>query len=130
MSDKKLLMKAVLFGTVCGLLVAVILTCLFTAVVMTCGLLPADLTNYVTVSLLALGTFAGGFITSRITKSAGLTAGLLTGFAIFLLITITGMIKSNDSITALTLVRLGATLAAGGLGGILGLRRKERIHIK
>lgn len=130
MSDKKLLMKAVLFGTVCGLLVAVILTCLFTAVVMTCGLLPADLTNYITVSLLALGTFAGGFITSRITKSAGLIAGLLTGFAIFLLITITGMIKSNDSVTALTLVRLGATLAAGGLGGILGLRRKERIHIK
>lgn len=125
MSDKKLLAKAVMFGTVCGLLAAVILTCIFTVVLMTCGLLPAELTNYVTVCLLSLGTLFGGFITSKITKSAGLIAGLLTGTAIFLLVTATGMLKSNESITMLTLIRLGATLIAGGAGGILGLRKKK-----
>lgn len=130
MSDKKLLIKAVLFGTVCGLLVTVILICILSAIVMTSGLLPTELTNYITLALLALGAFSGGFITSRITKSAGLVAGLITGFSIFILITITGLTKSDDPVSLLTLIRLVALLVAGGVGGIVGLKRKERIHIK
>ena len=130
MSDKKLLIKAVLFGTVCGLLVTVILVCILSAIVMTSGLLPTELTNYITLALLALGAFSGGFITSRITKSAGLVAGLITGFSIFILITITGLTKSDDPVSLLTLIRLVTLLVAGGIGGIVGLKRKERIHIK
>lgn len=130
MSDKKLLIKAVLFGTVCGLLVTVILVCILSAIVMTSGLLPTELTNYITLALLALGAFSGGFITSRITKSAGLVAGLITGFSIFILITITGLTKSDDPVSLLTLIRLVTLLVAGGVGGIVGLKRKERIHIK
>lgn len=130
MSDKKLLIKAVLFGTVCGLLVTVILICVLSAIVMTSGLLPDELTNYITIALLSLGAFSGGLITSRITKSAGLVVGLITGFAIFLLVTITGLTKSDDSVTLLTLIRLASLLVAGGIGGIVGLRKKERIHIK
>ncbi|MEE0914626.1 MAG: TIGR04086 family membrane protein [Ruminococcus sp.] len=130
MSDKKLLLKAVLFGTVCGLLISVILTCVFTVIILTTGLLPADITNYVTVAILAVGTFLGGMITTKITKSAGLTAGLITGLSIFMLVTIIGLTKSNDSVTIITLIKLAATLISGGLGGIAGLRKKERIHIK
>lgn len=130
MSDKKLLLKAVLFGTVCGLLISVILTCVFTVIILTTGLLPADITNYVTVAILAVGAFLGGMITTKITKSAGLTAGLITGLSIFMLVTIIGLTKSNDSVTIITLIKLAATLISGGLGGIAGLRKKERIHIK
>ena len=130
MSDKKLLIKAVLFGTVCGLLVTVILVCILSAIVMTSGLLPTELTNYITLALLALGAFSGGFITSRITKSAGLVVGLITGLAIFILITATGLTRSDDPVSLLTLTRLVALLVAGGVGGIAGLKRKERIHIK
>ena len=130
MSDKKLLIKAVLFGTVCGLLVTVILVCILSAIVMTSGLLPTELTNYITLALLALGAFSGGFITRRITKSAGLVAGLITGFSIFILITITGLTKSDDPVSLLTLIRLVTLLVSGGVGGIVGLKRKERIHIK
>lgn len=130
MSDKKLLIKAVLFGTVCGLLVTVILTCIFSAIVMTSGLLPTELTDYITLALLSFGAFSGGIITSRITKSAGLVVGLITGFAIFILITIIGLTKSDDSVSLLTLIRLVALLITGGIGGIMGLKRKDRIHIK
>lgn len=130
MSDKKLLIKAVLFGTVFGLLVTVILVCILSAIVMTSGLLPTELTNYITLALLALGAFSGGFITSRITKSAGLVVGLITGLAIFILITATGLTRSDDPVSLLTLIRLVALLVAGGVGGIVGLKRKERIHIK
>ena len=126
MSDKKLLIKAVLFGTVCGLLVTVILVCILSAIVMTSGLLPTELTNYITLALLALGAFSGGFITSRITKSAGLVVGLITGLAIFILITATGLTRSDDPVSLLTLTRLVALLVAGGVGGIVGLKRKEK----
>ncbi len=130
MSDKKLLLKAALFGTVCGLLISVIITCIFTIVILTIGLFPTDITNYITVAILAIGAFFGGFITTKITKSAGLIAGLITGFSVFLLVTIFGLFKSNDSVTIITLIRLISNVVAGALGGILGLRKKERIHIK
>ena len=126
MSDKKLLIKAVLFGTVCGLLVTVILVCILSAIVMTSGLLPTKLTNYITLALLALGAFSGGFITSRITKSAGLVVGLITGFAIFILITVIGLTKSDDPVSLLTLIRLVALLVAGGIGGIRAAGRSAR----
>ena len=126
MSDKKLLLKAALFGTVCGLLISVIITCIFTIVILTIGLFPTDITNYITVAILAVGAFFGGFITTKITKSAG----LITGFSVFLLVTIFGLFKSNDSVTIITLIRLISTVVAGALGGILGLRKRERIHIK
>lgn len=130
MSDKKLLLKAALFGTVCGLLISVIITCIFTIVILTIGLFPTDITNYITVAILAVGAFFGGFITTKITKSAGLIAGLITGFSVFLLVTIFGLFKSNDSVTIITLIRLISNVVAGALGGILGLRKRERIHIK
>ena len=130
MSDKRLLVKAVVFGSVCGLLVTVILLCIFSAVIMTSGLLPSEITNYITVGIVSLGAFAGGVITSRITKSAGLIVGLITGFFIFMLITVIGVIKSDDSFTVLTLIRLISLIIAGGIGGILRKRKKERIHIK
>ena len=130
MTDKKLLAKAVIFGTGCGMLITVILTCIFSIIILTSGLLPTDLTNYIMIAMLAIGAFFGGVITTRITKSAGLIAGLITGFAIFLLVTIIGLIKSNDSVTVFTLIKLIATLIFGGVGGIAGLRRKEKIHIK
>ncbi len=56
--------------------------------------------------------------------------GLITGFAIFIFITITGLTKSGDSVSLLTLIRLVALLITGGIGGIMGLKRKDRIHIK
>ncbi len=130
MSDKKLLLKAVLFGTVCGLLVSIILTCIFAVFILTSGLLPTDITNYIMIALLSIGAFFGGLVTTKITKSAGLIGGLFTGAAIFFLITVFGFIRSNDAVTIITLIRFITTLIFGGLGGIAGLKKSERIHIK
>lgn len=129
MSDKKLAVKAILFGIVCGLLITVIFLCLFSVIIITSGLLPANVTNYIVIAILSVGAFLGGYIATKITKSAGLIIGAITGFSIFLLITVLGLIKSSDTITILTLIRLITTLISGSLGGILGLRKKEKIHI-
>ena len=130
MSDKRLLLKAVIFGTICGLLISVIFMCISAVIMLTTGLLPIDLTNYVTAAILAVGAFFGGMITTKITKSAGLVVGLITGLSIFLLVTILGLIKSNDSVTIITLIKLILSAVSGSLGGIVGLRKKERLHIK
>lgn len=130
MSDKKLALKAILFGTVCGLLVTIIFTCILSVIMLTSGLLPANITNYIMIALLAMGTFCGGFIATKINKSAGLIIGMITGFVIFMLVTVTSLINSSDSVTILTLIKLVATVIFGGLGGIAGLKKSERIHIK
>ena len=46
-----------------------------------------------------------------------------------MLITLIGLVQSNDTITTLTLIKLIASLISGALGGIIGLRKKEKIHI-
>ena len=130
MFDKKLLFKAIIFSTLCGILISIILLCIFSAVIMTSGLLPTNITNYVTIALLSIGAFSGGFICAKITKSAALIFGLITGIGVFMLITICGLIRSNDSVTILTLIKLISTAICGSLGGIVTLLKKERIHIK
>ena len=86
MSDKKLLAKAVLFSSVCGILILVILMCLLAAVMMSSGVISADILDYCTVGMVGVATLMSGIISSRITGSAGLAVGSLTGFFIFLVI--------------------------------------------
>ncbi len=129
MSDKKLAIKAILFGIVCGLLITVIFMCLFSVIIITSGLLPTDITNYIVIAILSIGILFGSCIATKITNSAGLVIGLIVGFSIFILITMFGLLKSNEPVTILTLIRLIAGLLSGAVGGIIGLRKKEKIHI-
>lgn len=130
MLNKKLTAKAVLFGILTSLLISIILMCGVSMFILTNGLLPSELTNIITISTLGAGTLLGGIVSSRITKSAGLITGVITGFAVFLLITIIGLCKSSDTITYLTFIRLAVTVVLGGIGGIIGVNKKEKIHIK
>ncbi len=129
-TNKRLTVKAVIFGSLCSMLIAVVLMCVLSAVILTSGLLPSQLTSIITIVLLSLGTFAGGFIAARITKQAGLITGLLTGICVFFVVTAISLTVSNDSVTYFTLIKLAATVAASGLGGIIGVNRKEKLHIK
>lgn len=130
MLNKKITVKAVLFGILTSLLISIILMCCVSAFILTNGLLPSELTNIITLATLGAGTLVGGIISSRITKSAGLITGLITGFAVFLLVTLIGLCKSSDTITYLTFIRLAITVVLGGIGGIIGVNKKDKIQIK
>lgn len=130
MQNRKQMIKAIVFGVISALLISIILLCIVSAVVMTSGLLPAELTNIITVAMLGIGTLAGAFIAARITKSAGLIIGASTGFAVFMVITIAGLIKSSESLTYITLIRFAVTLIMGIIGGIIGVNKKEKLKIK
>lgn len=129
MSDRKLLIKAVIFGVVCGLLMSVILMCVCALVILTIGLLPTEILQYIMLADLSLGALFGGIVTARITKSAGLLVGLITGFVIFVLTTLFGIARSEDAVSLLTLLRFIFTALLGGIGGILGVNKKEKLHI-
>ncbi|HRM72058.1 MAG TPA: TIGR04086 family membrane protein, partial [Ruminococcus bromii] len=119
MSDKKLLAKAVLFSSVCGILILVILMCLLAAVMMSSGVISADILDYCTVGMVGVATLMSGIISSRITGSAGLAVGSLTGFFIFLVITSIALIFNGEPITILTLLKLMSSVLGGGIGGII-----------
>lgn len=130
MSDKKLMAKAVFIGSASSLLICITFICLMSVVILTSGLLPIAITNIITIILLGIGTFFGGFISSKITGSSGMIVGLITGAVVFLIVTAVGLIMNNDSITILTLIRFFSTLILGGFGGIIGVNQREKIHIK
>lgn len=130
MLNKKTTFKAVTFGIITSLLISIILICCVSAFILTNGLLPTELTNIITLAVLSAGTFVGGIVSSRITKSAGLITGLITGFAVFLVITVIGLCRSSDTVTYMTFVRLAVTLVLGGIGGIIGVNKRDKIQIK
>lgn len=128
MSDKKRLVKSVLIGSLCGVLATVILMCILAAAMLSAGLFPAGLTEWLTLGFAAVGAFAGGFIAAKLNRGAGLIVGAITGAVMFLLITIAALSRGGTNVSTLTAVRMAALLGGGALGGALGV--KERTNVK
>ena len=137
MSDKKQLIKSVFVGVLTSALTEIILMSLFSVLIITSGLLPADITDYIMVAVTAMSVFCGGFICAKVNKSSGLICGLLTAAAVFVIITVIGLLQSEAVLTPLSLIKLGAMLICGCAGGkficavhsnnIFGLRVKFNI---
>lgn len=129
MSDKKRAVKAVMFGTLSGITVTIILMCLMALGILTGGLLPDEILEYTVTAVFAAGAFAGGFVATKINKGAGLVIGAITGGVMFVIVTIGALSKSTEAVSILTLIKLISSVTAGGLGGILGLKERKHISI-
>ena len=127
MSDKKRLVKALVVGCLCGVLTCASFTGILAAVILSVGLLPDKLTDYVMIAVAAAGAFTGGLIAAKFNKGAGLIVGAIIGAGMFLLLTIAGLTSGGASFSSLSAVRMAALLIGGMLGGILGV--KERRHV-
>ena len=125
MSDKKKLIKSVFVGSLCGVLCSVILMCIFAAIMLTSGLLGAELTDYLMLAVAGLGSLTGGFVSAKLNQGAGLVVGAMTGAFIFLLITIAGLTKNDASVSALTGIRAATVLLGGIAGGVCGIKEKK-----
>ncbi len=128
MSDKKRLFKSVIIGSLSGIVVTIILMCLMSVSMMSIGILHEDIINYVTVGLLGVGAFGGGFLASKINKGAGLVVGAITGALMFLIVVIAALSDGSD-ISVLIIIKLAVTVALGSLGGIAGLKERKKISI-
>lgn len=129
MSDKRLLIKSLIIGTLCGVLAQIILLCVAAAAMLCTGKLPGGALDYIMLAVCAIGALAGGFISAKLNRGAGLIVGLISGLALFFILTVAAMIKSDSSFSLLSLIRLAAMLFGGAAGGILGVREKTKISI-
>ena len=129
MSDKKRMIKAIITGVICALLVNIILMCIFAVVMLTGGLLNADVIRYAMVGIIAAGAFAGGFIATKINKGAGLPVGVITGISTLVMIALVSIIKGSYPITSLIVIKLIACVIAGAIGGVVGLKERKDFRI-
>ena len=125
MSDKKLLLRSVAAGAFCGLLGSVILMCIFAVVLMKIGLLESGTLDLVTAGFLGAGALAGGFISAKLNRGAGLIAGALTGALMIVLLVIVSAFRNKADFTLLLLIKSAAAVIGGALGGILAVREKR-----
>lgn len=129
MSDKKLLIKSVLIGSLSAILTQIILLCVVSVVMITTKKLFGEALDYIMIAVSALGSLAGGFISAKLNKGAGLIVGLITGFTVFIILTAAALIGNDSSLSVLSLIRLAAMLLGGALGGILGVKESTKIKI-
>lgn len=129
-SVNKKAIRGVIFGVLGGSLVTILLTLICSFILLMSGKLPYELLDYITLAFAGLGAFAGGYIASRIIKSAGLVWGAITGLIMFIIVFIAGFSNQNGGITMLTLYKLLIILLCSSLGGIIGVNKKDKLKIK
>ncbi len=71
------------------------------------------------------GAFAGGFISARLSRSAGMMTGAVCGAMMFLLIIAVNLIMGNTP-GAVSLLRAAVMLTAGAAGGVIGVGGKRK----
>lgn len=74
----------------------------------------------------ALGAFAAGYLSARLSGERGMLMGLCSSFALFLLLVLCNLLITTCGFGTILLVKLFAMLLAGAVGGILGVNRRVR----
>ena len=128
--DKGRIAKAVLIGALSSVVLAVLLTCLFSVMLHMMSGIPYDVIDYVMVAIEGFSVLIGAYIACVIVKSKGLIIGALCGAISLLIVFAVGMSMSKNNIGLLTIIRSIVMLLCGVIGGIMGVNRKEKVRIK
>nr|WP_316613694.1 TIGR04086 family membrane protein [uncultured Ruminococcus sp.] len=128
--DKGRIAKAVLIGVLSSVVLAVLLTCLFSVMLHMMSGIPYDVIDYVMVAIEGFSVLIGAYIACVIVKSKGLIIGALCGAISLLIVFAVGMSMSKNNIGLLTIIRSIVMLLCGVIGGIMGVNRKEKVRIK
>ncbi len=127
--DKKFV-RSIIVGTILSVITIVLLLLIGSLLFVMSGKYPGEFLSYIMLGILGIGGLLGGYISARLNKLSGLVTGLITGLFIYIIILISGLATSFDTITMFTLYKLIVLALTGALGGILGVNRKEKLHIK
>lgn len=122
-------LKALIIGTTISSLCIILLLGLFSLVLLISGHLPHNFLEWFGIIITCAASFLSGYICARITKSNGLVTGVAAGIILFIIITVAG-IFSGSSLSYISLVKFILSSLCGGIGGIKGVNRKDKIHIK
>lgn len=128
--DKGRVVKAVAIGVLCSVVLAVLLTCLFSMMLNMMSGIPYDIIDYVMVGIEGFSVLIGAYIACVIAKSKGLIIGALCGAISLLIVFAVGMSMAKNNIGLLTVIRSAVMLLCGVIGGIMGVNRKDKVRIK
>lgn len=85
-----------------------------------------SMTQLISVSALALGTYFGGFICAKKYRKNGLIRGAVCGFSIFLTVTVLGSIFAGSILSFSASSKLLLVVITGAVGGAVGVNSKRR----
>ena len=122
--------KAVAVGTVSSLLLTLLLLCIAAGFMMMLPTIPKAALPYLMLIPCAVSALVGGYIAAAMAGAKGLIMGFLCGICSFLCLLIIGLLTVNSDFGTVTFIRLGIMALFGTLGGIKGVNRKEKVHIK
>ena len=128
--SNSVIIKGVLFGVITGAMIIAALLCLCAVIFIYSKSLPGQYAEYIMLFIDFLGGLFGGYISARIIKARGILWGGVCGLMLFFIILFAGMSTSDSTLTTATLFKLLSLSISGIIGGIKGVNRKEKIHIK
>lgn len=119
------ILRPLWMGLGIGVIVCAVIL-LIAAAVMTTGILPASAVTPIALVSVAISAFASGFVAARLSRERGLLYGAGVGLLLFLLITVVGMVTSQEFRGTMMLLKAALTIGFGALGGVLGVNVKTR----
>ena len=122
--------KSAAIGALIAVLCIAALLCVISLMMLFISQIPLDYAEYIMLAADAVGMFAGAYFAAVINGSRGLLTGLLCAFAVFIIMLIAGFASDGGTLTVITALRLVVLAVFGVLGGVKGVNRRERIHIR
>ena len=129
-NDKGRIVKAVVIGVLCSVVLSLMLTCLFSVMLNMMSGIPYEIIDYAMVAIEGFSVLIGAYIACVIAKTKGLIIGALCGAISLLIVFAFGMSLTKNNIGLLTVIRSAVMLLCGIIGGIMGVNRKEKVRIK
>lgn len=130
LQENQRFLKAVSAGILCAVALTLVFTCLFGGILLMMNGVPYGIIDYVMIGVQGVSILIGAYIAGVIAKAKGLPAGALCGAVYLLIVFACGLSIAENDISFLTLIRCGVIMLCGIGGGIAGVNRKEKIHIK
>lgn len=115
-----------MFGASVGAAICAGFLLFFAFLFVTVKSIPQFMIQIIAIICAAIGAFVAGYIAIRIYREKGLVYGAISGFLLFLIVTLIAFIVSRDKFTNITLIRFLVMTFFGALGGVLGVNKKRR----
>ncbi len=118
-------LKPLVIGTAAGLIVSLIALALF-ALILSYQSVPHVLVTPLSIAAVCIGGLIAGVVAGRMLRSRGLLIGLATGLFLFLITLLASFSLSADAFGMMALVKLGATVLCGMVGGVFGVNTAKK----
>lgn len=126
--SKSKVIKAIMFGTVSGILLCTCLVSISAAAVVQMKALPTDYINVISIFFCVLSAFLASFIAVRMCKCKGLLYGAVTSAVLFFILLAAGLSVNISPISLISFTKLAAMVITGMIAGIAAVNKKEKVR--